>query len=92
MTIELAWNVMKDYLQAQGLVFQATPKGAIREAFSKNLIADGQIWLDAIKSRNLSAYTYNQSIALELTKKIFTQFSPAFVVFEQMFSGYQSDV
>ena len=91
MCTELAWNVMKDYMQAQGLVFQVTPKGAIREAFNRKIIPDGQTWLDAIESRNLSAHTYNQSVALELVQKIVTRFAPAFLTLEQVFSRYQSE-
>ena len=91
MCTELAWNVMKDYMHAQGLDFQATPKGAIREAFNKKIIPHGQVWLDAIESRNLSAHTYNHAVALELTQKIVAHFVPAFLSFEQLFSGYQGN-
>ena len=91
MCTELAWNVMKDYMLAQGLVFQATPKGAIREAFNRKIIPDGQAWLDAIDSRNLSAHTYNHNVALALTQKIVTQYVPTFLTFEQLFARYQSE-
>ena len=91
MCTELAWNVMKDYLQAQGLVFQATPKGAIRRAFQSQIIPDGQAWLDIVDSRNLSAHTYNQSVAQALTHKIVTQYTATFLTFEQLFADYQNE-
>ena len=91
MCTELAWNVMKDYMLAQGMVFQATPKGTIREAVNSKIIPNGQAWLDAIDSRNLSAHTYNQSVAQELTQKIVTQYINTFLTFEQLFARYQSE-
>ena len=37
-TMELAWNVMKDYLEHEGVVFeQTTPRNVIRKAFETNL-------------------------------------------------------
>ena len=41
-THELAWNVLKDYLEEQGFVSIIGSKNATREAFSNALIADGQ--------------------------------------------------
>src|ERR1017187_6307458 len=53
-THELAWNVLKDYLEAQGFVNIIGSKGATREAFKNGLIADGEAWMEMIDSRNKS--------------------------------------
>ena len=70
-TMELAWKVMKDYLEYQGVVFeQVTPRAVIRKAFEAKLISDGQAWMDALDSRNKMSHTYNFSRFEEVIKKI----------------------
>lgn len=91
MVVELAWNLIKDYMQAQGLVFQPTPKAVVREAFNKKIIPDGQVWLDAIKERNLAAHTYNEEIAHVLINEILQKFLPAFRVLNQIFIRYLAE-
>ncbi len=59
-TMELAWNVMKDYLEAQNVVFpQVTPRAIIRVAFEAQLIRDGEAWMDALDDRNKMSHTYS---------------------------------
>lgn len=50
-THELAWNVLKDYLDAQGFVGLIGSKNATRQAFKDALIQDGDAWMDMIKAR-----------------------------------------
>ena len=48
-TIELAWNVMRDYLESENVVFeQITPRAVIRKAFEANFVEDGETWMDAL--------------------------------------------
>ncbi len=57
-TMELAWNVARDYLEHEGVVFdQVTPRAVLRRAFEANLIADGQVWMDALDTRNRMSHT-----------------------------------
>ena len=59
-TIELAWNVMKDYLESENVVFdQVTPRAVIRKAFEANLVEDGATWMDALDMRNRMSHTYD---------------------------------
>ena len=38
-TMELAWNVIKDYLQGEGVAFpQATPRAVLRRAFEMGVV------------------------------------------------------
>lgn len=49
---------MKDYLNSKDVdVF--TPRDTIKSAFSSNIIANGQVWIDMAKDRNASAHEYN---------------------------------
>ena len=55
---ELGWKVLKDYLFTQGIVAN-TPNEVIKEAFSKEVISNGQIWIDMVKARNATSHEYN---------------------------------
>lgn len=56
-THELAWNVLKDFLEWQGYVGIVGSKDASREAFKNDLIEDGETWMEMIKARNLTTHT-----------------------------------
>jgi nucleotidyltransferase substrate binding protein (TIGR01987 family) len=86
-THELAWNVLKDYLEENGISGIIGSKGATREAFKNGLIHDGDAWMEMIKSRNLSSHTYNQDIAEEVVTNILLRFYPAF---EQMITTFSA--
>ena len=60
-TMELAWKVMRDYLESENVVFgQITPKAVIREAFESKFVSDGQLWMDMLDARNLMSHSYDQ--------------------------------
>ncbi len=80
-THELAWNVMKDYFAYQGNPSITGSRDAVREAFSKNLITNGEVWMSMIKSRNQTSHTYNQGIADEITDLILHSYHAEFMSF-----------
>lgn len=86
-THELAWNVMKDYFEYQGNTAITGSRDAMREAFQRNLISDGEKWMDMIKSRNMSSHTYNQNTANEIAKQVFEVYFPLFQQFEGHMQG-----
>ncbi len=86
-THELAWNVLKDYLEETGISGIVGSKGATREAFKNGLIVDGESWMEMIKARNLSSHTYNQDIAEEVVTDILSRFFPAFEQLTATFSA-----
>ena len=61
-TFELAWKVLKDYLEYNGFDVK-TPRNAIQIAFQIDFIKDGHIWIDALQKRNLMAHTYDEDTA-----------------------------
>jgi nucleotidyltransferase substrate binding protein (TIGR01987 family) len=85
-THELAWNVLKDYLEEKGIVGIIGSKDATRLAFKNGLIDDGEAWMDMIKARNLSSHTYNLETAEEIVGKILERFYPAFEQLSRKFS------
>jgi nucleotidyltransferase substrate binding protein (TIGR01987 family) len=61
---------MKDYFFFQGNSSITGSRDATREAFSVELIQDGEGWMEMIKSRNKTSHTYNEDIASEISDKI----------------------
>jgi len=59
--IELAWKVMKDYLENDGFDIK-NGKQAIRQAFQNEMIHSGEIWLQALDNRNVTSHTYDGKI------------------------------
>jgi nucleotidyltransferase substrate binding protein (TIGR01987 family) len=86
-THELAWNVLKDYLEEQGITGIIGSKNATRSAFKNGLIADGEVWMEMITARNLSSHTYNVETAAEIAEMILTRFYPAFMLMAGKFSA-----
>ena len=86
-THELAWKVLKDYLEEQGVTGIIGSKNATREAFKNGLIDDGEAWMEMIKARNLSSHTYNQETADEVVENILTCFYPAFEQLTRKFTA-----
>lgn len=70
---ELAWKVMKDYLELEGFE-PKSPRSSIQIAFQNNLIQDGYIWIDALEKRNLMSHTYDEETALEAEKLILEKY------------------
>ena len=64
-THELAWKLMKDYLEYEGYQNIAGSRTATKEAFNKGLITNGQVWMNMIESRNNTVHTYNENILEE---------------------------
>lgn len=59
MAFELAWKVMKDYLETEGFQVKS-PKEAIKQAFQSGLVENGQAWIDALEDRNRTVHTYEE--------------------------------
>jgi nucleotidyltransferase substrate binding protein (TIGR01987 family) len=74
-TFELAWKVLKDYLEAEGYVVKS-PRESIKQAFQSEIIEDGHIWMDALSKRNLTSHTCDQELAGKLVIEIQEQFLP----------------
>ena len=61
-TFELAWKVLKDKMQDDGIIMETiSPKYVVRKAFETKYINDAETWLLMIGDRNLMSHTYNFS-------------------------------
>ena len=72
---ELAWKVMKDYLEAEGFKVDS-PRETIKKGFELQRIADGEAWIEALNSRNLTVHTYDEEKAREMVEYINAQCVP----------------
>ena len=86
-THELAWKMLKDYLEYQGITNIIGSRDASRFAFQNELIQDGEVWMQMIAARNQTAHTYNLKIAQAVVESILNQFYPAFKQFAQKFDA-----
>ena len=77
-THELAWKMLKDYLEYQGISNIVGSRDASRFAFQNHLVLDGEVWMQMISARNQTSHTYNLKIAQEVVAHILTRFYPAF--------------
>ena len=84
-THELAWNVLKDYLEDQGFVDIIGSKNATRQAFKNSLIENGEVWMEMISARNLTSHTYETAVAEKIVSQILRDFFPAFATMEIRF-------
>ncbi len=75
MSFELAWKVLKDYLEEEGFA-PASPRETIKQAFQSGLIVDGHLWIEALKDRNLTVHTYEEKIAIAVEAKIRNSYFP----------------
>lgn len=75
MTFELAWKVLKDYLEAEGYIVKS-PRETIKQAFQIQLINDGHIWMEALAVRNLTTHTYDEKLINKLINDIINIYFP----------------
>ena len=80
---ELAWNVIKDFYIDQGEQNIQGSRDAYRIAFKRELIINGEIWMEMIKSRALTSHTYNEITANEIVTKITKDYFKEFVLLEE---------
>lgn len=76
MSFELAWNMVKDYLEEQGFVDIKSPRGALKKAFEMNILENGHDWMDLLQDRNLTAHTYDEQKASDMEKLIEDKYFP----------------
>ena len=81
-TLELAWNVMKDYAEYQGYKDIHGSRDALRKAFSIGLVEDDR-WMNSIADRNLASHDYDESVMDNVYSSILSVYHPLFKAFEQ---------
>ena len=90
-THELAWKTLKDFLQYRGVSGVIGSRDAARVAFREGLVIDGELWMEMVKSRNLTSHTYREEVADEIAGKILQQYYCAFCELKGTLAGWLDD-
>ena len=77
-THELAWNVMKDFLEESGQSGIYGSRDATRAALAAGLIENGDLWMRMIASRNQTKHTYNEETVEDICSAIVNEYAGAF--------------
>jgi len=88
MAFELAWKLMKDYLERQGFTVNS-PRDAIKQAFNATILEDDQLWYASLEDRSLRTLTYDENKAIDVVAKIRSQY---FQKLEQLHDYMQSEL
>ena len=73
-THELAWKTLKDFLDNRGVLDLYGSKDVTRTAFQAGLIANGEVWMGMIQSRNLTSHTYDEATAAQIVSAILSAY------------------
>jgi nucleotidyltransferase substrate binding protein (TIGR01987 family) len=80
---ELAWNLIKDYYEYQGVTEIQGSRDAFRLAFNRGLIKDGDLWMQMLESRTKTSHTYNKETADEIASDILNKYYALFKALHQ---------
>lgn len=75
-SFELAWNMIKDYLEEQGFTDIKSPRSALKKGFEIGLVKDGHSWLQLLSDRNITAHTYDEETVNNLENIIAEKYYP----------------
>ncbi len=76
MGFELAWKLLKDFLEEQGFQDVKSPRSALKKAFEVGLIKQGHDWMQLLEDRNLTSHTYDEEKATEMEQLIDHKYYP----------------
>ena len=88
---ELAWNCLKDFYEYQNEEGIQGSRDAIRLAFKRGLVADGDLWMKMIRTRALTSHTYNRETSAKVAKSILADYYPAFLALNTRLNQIMSD-
>ena len=88
-THELAWKMLKDFLESKGNKDIYGSKDAIRESFRLGLVEDGEIWMEMIENRNQTVHTYNLEIAKKIVNAIVHKYYEQFDILRNKFIKFE---
>ncbi|MCL2814376.1 MAG: nucleotidyltransferase substrate binding protein [Oscillospiraceae bacterium] len=74
---DLAWKTARDFLEFEGVSVQPTPRSVIKEAFSADVIGEGQTFIEMLEARNLMSHRYDEETFNAVFLQIQQKFYPA---------------
>lgn len=92
LSFDLAWNVIKDYYQCQGITGIQGSRDAFRTAFKQSLIKDGETWRSMIESRIQTTHVYNESVARDIAEDIRDNYYDQFKALKHQLEKLEQDL
>ena len=89
-THELAWNTLKDFLEARGAAAIFGSRDTTRAAFTAGLIDQGEAWMQMIQSRNQSTHTYNEEMMTQIVTAVIQTYMAEFTKLQSKFEQLHS--
>ena len=89
-THELAWNSLKDFLEARGAAEIFGSRDTTRAAFTAGLIDQGEVWMQMIQSRNQSTHTYNEEMMTQIVTAVIQTYMAEFTKLQSKFEQLRS--
>ena len=89
-THELAWNTLKDFLEARGAAAIFGSRDTTRAAFTAGLIDQGEVWMQMIQSRNQSTHTYNEEMMTQIVTAVIQTYMAEFTKLQSKFEQLHS--
>ena len=84
---ELAWKVLKDYLNIKGLQVYL-PRDVIKGAFSAEVIQNGQVWINMLNARNSTSHEYNNDKINIILRSISTEYAKELADFKEQIKDF----
>ncbi|MDR1088351.1 MAG: nucleotidyltransferase substrate binding protein [Coriobacteriales bacterium] len=84
--LELAWKLLKCYLEEEGITNINTPVEVLKEAYVVGVISNGDRWLEMVKKRNLTSHTYDERTAVAIYEAIKSEYLPLLTVLSDTMS------
>lgn len=80
MSFDLAWKMVKAFLEEYHNTPCASPRHCLREAFRLGLLEYDEYWLEICRLRNETVHTYNEILA----EKIFAELPQVLSAFQKL--------
>jgi nucleotidyltransferase substrate binding protein (TIGR01987 family) len=78
-TCELAWKLLKDYLEHTAVHLETvTPAAVVKEAFAARLIENGDLWMQSLNARNRASHIYDLKTFEKILADIGHDYLPLF--------------
>lgn len=84
-TLDLAWKVIKAFLEEKKGVICASPKECFREAYHQSIVDYDEIWIKLVDMRNETTHTYKE----ELAEKIYAALAEAASHFRKLLKALE---
>lgn len=69
-TYELAWRLMKAFIEYKGGEDVRFARDVFREAFATGLVTEGEVWLKMMQDRNISSHTYDEAESKQIYERV----------------------